>query len=212
MGTTTQSPAVRRASAQQRTTADQQALGRMRRPPDDEDDDQWPPRVPSSAVRYSLARPVSPARQPALEPVAPRRGRALYLLVPVFFVCLGAVLAAYIPPTVQQWRDGSTYGYPRTFQTNAAVGHGDPSSPSSHFIALNLSGVLEVIEIPGGDPGTYQPQLYRLATLTGPGADLVVITVSFADINSDGKLDMVASYSGTETILFNNGKTFVFKL
>jgi len=134
------------------------------------------------------------------------------LLVPVFFICLGAVLAVYIPPAVQQWHDNSAYGYPRTFQTNAAVGHGDPRSPSSHFIALNLSGVLEVIEVPGGDPATYPPQLYRLATLTGPGADLVVITLSFADINSDGKLDMVASYNGTETILFNNGRAFVSKL
>jgi hypothetical protein len=132
--------------------------------------------------------------------------------VAFFFICLGAFLAAYVPPAVQQWHDNNTYGYPRTYQTNAAVGHGDPRSPSSHFIALNQSGVLEVIELPGGDPATDPPQLYRIATLTGSGADLVVITVGFGDINGDGKPDMVASYSGTETILFNNGKTFVPRL
>src|SRR5437763_1657322 len=82
-----------------------------RGPPDDEYDDQWPPRMPPSALRYSLPSPVSPGRQPALEPVAPRRGGILYLLVPVFFICLGAVLAIFIPPAVQQWRDSSTYGY-----------------------------------------------------------------------------------------------------
>jgi hypothetical protein len=132
--------------------------------------------------------------------------------VAFFFICLGAFLAAYVPPVLQQWHDNSTYGYPRTYQTNANVGHGDPHSPTSHFIALNQGGVLEVIELPGGDPATYPPQIYRVATLTGPGADLVVITVGFGDINGDGKPDMVATYSGTETILFNNGKTFVPRL
>src|SRR5438094_256638 len=100
MPTTMQSPPVRRASAQQRNTAaDQRALGRVRRPPDDDEyDDEWPPRLPTSAYRY-----------PTSAPVVPRRGRALYLLVPVVFVLLGAVLAAYVPPAVQQWRDNSTY-------------------------------------------------------------------------------------------------------
>jgi hypothetical protein len=134
------------------------------------------------------------------------------VILPIFCICLGAYLAAIIPPAVQQWRDNNTYGFPRTFQTTASVGHGDPHSPGSHFIALNLGGVLEVIEMPGGDPATYPPQIYRLATLTGPGADLIPVTVSFSDINGDGKPDLIASYGGTETILFNNGKGFVPRL
>jgi hypothetical protein len=196
--TTTMQPTVRRASAQPRTATAQRA-----RPPD-EYDDQWPPPYPKSAIRYP----------PYLDDPAtkPRRLGRLYLPLACFCICVGAILAMVIPPTVQQWRDNATYGYPRTYQTSANVGHGAPHSPSSHFIALNLDGVLEVIEIPGGDPASYPPQLYRLATLTGPEADLIVITVSFADINGDGKPDMVASYSGTETILFNNGKGFVPRL
>jgi FG-GAP repeat len=186
--TTMQAPAVRRASA-------------IKQRPPDEYDDQWPPRMRTSAVRYTA---------PAVAVPQPSRPHGLlYLLLPILCICLGALLAAIIPPAVQQWRDNTTYGFPRTFQTTASVGHGDPRSPSSHFIALNLGGVLEVIEIPGGDPSKYPPQLYRLATVTGSDPALVAVTVSFADINGDGKPDLVASYGGTETILFNNGKGFV---
>src|SRR6266487_4661311 len=44
------------------------------------------------------------------------------------------------------------YGYPRTYQTDAVVGHGDSLAHPSHFIAINLDGHLEVIELSGGDP------------------------------------------------------------
>jgi FG-GAP repeat len=190
MPTTTQPPAVRRASVTQR------------RPPD-EYDDPWPPRMPPSVLRYAPPPDTVPQ---------PRRRGLWYVLVPIFCICLGATLAALIPPALQQWRDNTTYGFPRTYHITSAVGHGDPHSPSSHFVAVNLGGILEVIELPGGDPARYPPQLYRLATLTGSGADLVAVTVGFADVNGDGKPDLIASYGGTETILFNNGKTFVSKL
>jgi len=125
---------------------------------------------------------------------------------------MGVFLAVVIPPLWQRWRDGSTYGYPRTYQTNANVGHGDPRSLNSHFIALNNNGTLEVIEIPSGDPATYPPKLYILALLTGTDADLVVVTVRFADVNGDGRLDLIASYNGAEVILLNDGTKFVAKL
>lgn len=47
--------------------------------------------------------------------------------------------------------DDIHYGRPRTFQTDAMVGHNDSAASPSHFIALNLNGRLEVIEFPGGD-------------------------------------------------------------
>lgn len=200
---TTQAPAVRRASAPPQRATDDQRFCVQQQP--DEYDDEWPPRIPRSAVRYA------PAALPAPK-VRRHRSRSLYIILPIFCVVLGAYLAAIIPPAVQQWRDNNAYGFPRTFQTTASVGHGDPHSPGSHFIAMNLGGVLEVIEIPGGDPATYPPQLYRLATLAGPGADLVPVTVSLSDINGDGKPDLIASYAGTEVILFNNGRGFVPKL
>lgn len=210
MPSRTQPPSVRpRASAMQARTTDQRAITRVQPPPgdyDEEYDDVWPPRQPTSVRRYQPP--------PAAEPVPQRRslGMGWYLAVVLSCICIGVALAIIIPPAWQNWRDSSTYGYPRTFQTDASVGHGDPHSPSSHFIALNNRGVLEVIELPGGDPATYPPRLYRIASLTGPGADQVVLTVSFADMSGNGKLDLIANYNGTAVILWNDGKTFVSKL
>jgi hypothetical protein len=200
---------TRRATAdRRRTTTNQHALTRVQPADnDDEYDDQWPPRLPTSARRYQL--PASAIAVPR-----PRRGMGVGGLTVMVLSCvfMGIALATIIPPAWQNWRDSSTYGYPRTFQLNADVGHGDPNHRTSHFIALNNNGTLEVIEIPGGDPATYPPKLYRIATLTGSGADLVALTLSVADVNGDGKLDLIASYSGSEVILFNDGKGFVPKL
>src|SRR5579863_7731480 len=45
------------------------------------------------------------------------------------------------------------YGNPRTYQTDAVVGHGgDSAAHPSHFIAVNLNGQAIVIEFPAGNP------------------------------------------------------------
>jgi hypothetical protein len=119
----------------------------------------------------------------------PRQGKH-----PMFYIgiCLGILvvfLTAYtlIPPAFQKWSDDRVYGYPRTFQVDANVGHGDSNFPISHFIALNLNGRIEVIETPKGDEGKLQPRLYVIARLAMQGSDLVPVTVSFGDMNGDGK-------------------------
>src|SRR5260221_9275705 len=54
--------------------------------------------------------------------------------------------------------------------------------------------------------------LYLIARLAMQGSDLVPVTVSFADMNGDGKPDMVVTFNSTQWIWFNNGTTFVPKL
>ncbi len=60
--------------------------------------------------------------------------------------------------------DDIHYGRPRTFQTDAFVGHNESAGIPSHFIAINLHGHIEVIEFPGGDAAHARifigPQLY----------------------------------------------------
>ncbi|WP_244421982.1 hypothetical protein [Ktedonobacter racemifer] len=52
----------------------------------------------------------------------------------------------------QTWQDDVHYGRPRTYQTDAVVGHNhDTSATPSHFIVLNLHGQITVIELPAGD-------------------------------------------------------------
>ena len=99
--------------------------------------------------------------------------------------------------------------YPRTFQSDAVVGHGDSASNPSHFIALNLNGQVLVIEIPGGNPA--KAQVYIGPRLFGAGEDLAPVTLSFEeDCNGDGKPDLNIHIAGSDKIICypNNGKTF----
>lgn len=131
----------------------------------------------------------------------------VYLGISMLIVVVFIAGYIYIPPAWQRHADDVTYGYPRTFQTDANVGHGG----TSHFIVLNLHGTIEVIEVPP-NPTKNKPQLYLITQFGNTGADLLPATVSFIDLNGDGKPDMqVTVYNGTNPtiyILFNDGTTF----
>jgi hypothetical protein len=178
-----------------------------------EEGEEISPRPPtrSSARRYDL----SPfARQERRTEELQRPGKHPLFSIGISLVILAVFLTAYtlILPAFQKWSDDRTYGYPRTFQTDANVGHGG----TEHFLALNNHGTIEVVEIPSYPSPTNQPRLYIIVRLSSQGADLVPATLSFPDINGDGKPDIqVTVLDGTNPsvwILFNNGTTFVSKL
>lgn len=104
-------------------------------------------------------------------------------------------------------QNDATYGYPRTYQIDAVVGHGDSEEHPSHFLAINLQGHITIIEIPGGDIS--RTIIYGGPTLFGDGADLTPVTLSFADVNGDGKLDMLVHVSSQTIPFLNNGTKFV---
>ncbi len=118
---------------------------------------------------------------------------------------------------VTSWYQGVqndwTYGKQRHFEVNAVVGHGDSQTNPSHFTAENNNGDIYVIELPGGDAS--KPMLYQITTVPG-NAGNPPVTVSFQDLNRDGKLDMLVAIGNpgnTITIfLLNNGQKFVSKL
>jgi len=168
------------------------------------------PPTRSSARRYDLT-PYTQRAERRTEAV-PRQVKHPILYIGLFLVILVAFLTAYtlIPPALQQWSDDRTYGFPRTYQTDANVGHGGVE----HFIALNNHGTIEVFEIPT-DPTKNQPHLYIVAHFAGSGADLVPATLSFTDVNGGKPTMVVTVYNGTnptEYILFNNGTQFVPKV
>ncbi len=169
------------------------------------------PPTRSSARRYDLV-PWSRGERRTEE--LPRQGRHPLFYIGICMIIMVLFLTGFvmIPPALQKWSDDRTYGYPRTFQVDANVGHGDSNFPVSHFIALNLNGRIEVIEMPKGDESKLQPHLYLIARLAMPGSDLVPVTVSFGDMNGDGKPDMIVTFNGTQWIWFNNGTMFVPKV
>jgi hypothetical protein len=169
------------------------------------------PPTRTSTRRYDLA-PYSRRERHTEE--LPHQGKHPLFYIGMCLVILVVFLTAYtfIPPVLQKWSDDRAYGYPRTFQTDANVGHGG----MEHFIALNNHDTIEVLEIPANPSPTSQPRLYIIVRLSSQGADLVPATASFPDVNGDGKPDMqVTVLDGSNPsvwVLFNNGTTFVPKL
>ncbi|HEY0755811.1 MAG TPA: hypothetical protein VGD98_17765 [Ktedonobacteraceae bacterium] len=98
------------------------------------------------------------------------------------------------------------YGNPRTFQTDAIVGHNDNATNPSHFIALNLHGQIIVVEFPGGNPSKAID--YTGPDLIAPGEDLLPVTLTFSDFNHDGKIDMIIHVADKMFVFYNNGTNF----
>ena len=103
---------------------------------------------------------------------------------------------------IQQKRDDLLYGNPRIFQIDANVGH---NGRVSHFIAVNLNGYIEIFETQRGHPEA--AKIYVVVVLPQDQARLPG-TLSFQDINGDGKLDALVHFGSTEIPLYNNGTTF----
>ncbi len=131
----------------------------------------------------------------------------VYVGVSMLFLSLFIAAYTFIPQLWQRHLDDLTYGYPRTYQTDANVGHGGVS----HFLVLNTHGTIEVVELPP-DPTKNTPRLYLITSFANEGADLIPATVSFHDLTGDGRQDMIVTvYNGANpTIyqLYNDGTQF----
>jgi hypothetical protein len=101
--------------------------------------------------------------------------------------------------------DDIHYGRPRTYQTDAWVGHEQAGSPS-HFIAINLNRHIEIIELPGGDAA--HARIYVGPQLFGENDDLIPVTLRFVDVNGDHKPDMIANFQGSRVIFINENGAF----
>ncbi len=105
----------------------------------------------------------------------------------------------------QGYQDDLRYGHPRTYQCDARVGHNDAQTPS-HFLALNLNHRVEVIEFPGGD--ATKARVYLGPLLTGQTSDQDIVTVSFKDVNGDGKPDLILSVENAKYVYINDNGAF----
>jgi len=98
--------------------------------------------------------------------------------------------------------DDIHYGRPRTFQIDAFVGHNETGGIPSHFIVINLHGRIEIIEMPGGDGS--KARIYLGPQLYGTGDDLIAVTLSFADVNSDHRPDMIIHFQTSRMVFIND--------
>ena len=216
--------------SRQTRASQQQARVTQAYPPDYEDADEQSTRPPRSAMHYQQTRPAQYREQTVL-PTPPQRLRRQRLtgnapgqqqhpptrrnrhwsvyLVTGMATMTALVIGLY---SLGRWwqhvQDDWTYGMPRTYQTDAVVGHNhDSSSHPSHFLAVNLKGRIEVFELPAGDPT--KVRVFFGPTISGNGADQVVVTISFADIDHDGTPDLILHYGESAEVLYNEGGTFL---
>jgi len=189
--------------------------GTVRHPEIEEDDSYYPRRMPSSARRYTTT-----AGQQVIEqgnkrlvihkepPPKPRRrvhwmtmvGLALLVMV-VGWMAL-TLLLNWWQATQVAWK----YGTPRTFQTDQFVGHADSPAHPNHFIALNVGGTIDVVEL-----NTTTPKNDHIYVITTISDSTTPVTVSFADVNHDGKMDLlvtIGAVSSYTVILLNDGTAF----
>lgn len=166
---------------------------------DEEEKEQLPPR----------RRATTPDRHQ--QGTTPRRPKRRFH--PLLFVGIGLLTTILLWTAITQAMVWGTnefntlkYGYPRTYQTDAVVGQGDSIQHPSHFIAVNLHGIVTIIEFPSGDPG--RARELASSNVLGQNADLAVITLRFVDLNHNGKPDMVVDIDGVQSVLINNGTTF----
>jgi hypothetical protein len=208
--TTTQTaPAIPRASRVRPSSAlDENAVDEWRHIPHTEDGEQ----------AYTLAE--QPAKTGAVpktlkrmpRSVAPtgkkhnfRPGRNVH---PLFYLGLGMLFMLVLWMAIMGavgWFTSAVntirYGYPRTYQTDQFVGHNESSGVPSHFIALNLHGHLEVIEMPGGDAS--HARIYEGPQLYTSNADLVPVMLKFEDVNGDHKPDMLLCFQSSQVVYIN---------
>jgi hypothetical protein len=158
------------------------------------------------APRRSASTPV--LRTPA-PPARSRQG-----VHPLVFVGLGLAVTVLLWTGISQVLSWGTstyndlvYGNPRTFQADAIVGHGDSVQHPSHFIAINLHGIVTIIEFPAGNPGRARV-LATTTSLLSSTADQAVVTLAFVDVNHNGKPDMLVTIDGVQSALVNDGTTF----
>ncbi len=122
----------------------------------------------------------------------------VHWLLPLGIGMIAMLLLWVVGSSVLAWGldryDDLRYGYPRTYQIDVVVGHGDSKEHPSHFVAMNLHGQAIVIEFPAGDPQhalSYVVPYYIRQAGGGQGGDLTPVTLSFRDVNGDGKPDML---------------------
>jgi hypothetical protein len=152
------------------------------------------PSSPKRSFRFPL-----PARK---EPASPLLFLGLGMLVMlILWIGLSAGLGWW-NTMMDDWR----YGHPRTFQTDAQVGHNEQAGHPSHFLAINLDKHIQVIELQGGDPA--RARIYVGPQLYGEHDDLVPVTLSFADLNGDKKPDMIIHFQQTRMAFVNDGSGF----
>jgi hypothetical protein len=174
----------------------------------EEEGEEAPPRrsAPGKAKQRASAGKAK-QRSPAVPAPDKRRFH------PLFFIGIGLMITALLWAAANEvlaWGISALntlhYGYPRIYQLDAFVDQEDSAQHPSHFVAINLHGVVSICDFPGGDPS--RVRVIATISVPGPDADQAVVTLRFVDLDHNKLPDMIIDIAGTQNLLVNDGKTF----
>jgi len=178
----------------------------------EEDNSFYPQRMPSSARRYTTTQGHQVIEQGNKRIVIhneppPKKKRRVHWMTFVgiflFTMAVGWVALTLLGNWWSAKQLDWKYGNPRTFQTDQFVSHSDSPDRPNHFIAVNV-GTIEVIEL-----NTTNPKADHIYVITTISDSSTPVTVSFSDINHDGKVDMLVTIGSSYTVvLLNDGTQF----
>ncbi len=186
--------------------------GTIRHPDVEEDDSYYPQRMPSSARRYTTTQGHQVIEQGNKRivihnqpPPKAKRGYhwMFFVGLALFTMVVGWIALTLLTNWWQAKQIDWKYGTPRTFQTDQYVEHGDSPTHPNHFIAVNVSGTIEVVELNSTNPKT--DHIYIITTNADPS---LPVSVRFADVNHDGKADLFVTIGTYTAILLNDGTQF----
>ena len=143
------------------------------------------------AQPFALSQP-TPPRLPLLWSI----GLGMLLALLVFLAFSG--LVHWWQAVQETWQ----YGYPRTYQCDANVGHGGVS----HFTVENLSGHIIITQVLPGDLS--HSKVYTGPVFSGPDVDQELATISFRDVNGDHSPDMIIAVGTGRYLLINTHTGF----
>lgn len=156
----------------------------------------------TKTVKETPVRPQLPKLLKVEKGPAPQLHPLSYLGLGMIAMLVLWMLVSTLFAWVSTTADDIRYGRPRTFQTDAWVGHNEQTGIPSHFIAINLNRRIEIIEIAGGDAG--HTRIYTGPQLYGADADLTPVTLQFVDVNNDHKADMIICFQNSQVVFIND--------
>ena len=127
----------------------------------------------------------------------------IYLVLGMLCACLLLWLGQIVVNWGQNLSDDLRYGRPRTTNVDHFVGHETGHTPT-HFVALNLSGQVYIIEIPGGSNTV---QILVGPRLIGAGSDLAPVTLSFP--GDPQHPDLLVTVQNIQMRFHNTGSAYV---
>lgn len=180
----------------------------------EEDEAYYPQRMPSSARRYTTTAGQQVIEQENKRIVIhkeppPKPHRRFHWLLFVGLALLTMVVGWIAFTLLTNWWQAKQvdwkYGNPRTFQVDQFVGHADSPDHPNHFIAINVGGTIEVVEL---NTNPKNDHIYVITTISDPAPP---VSIRFTDVNHDGKVDLLVTIGVGSTytvVLLNDGTAF----